>query len=164
MNPINTTREVGEAIARALPSFETAKKWNVPDVTSKFYDQKSQEWLPRLFTKEEWEEYADEYVPPEGVMYPAPTLHETLIAIRELGKVRGWSIAGKHHIDESQRPALRCTVCDGKPHVGNGICSFNHKDEAKEHQHTLIDTLITADLDLSHPSVSEYIIRIFNGK
>lgn len=58
-----------------------------------------------------------------------------------LGKAMGWREKYKHHIDNSLRPALRCTDCGGKPMVGSGHCSGNLKDEWLTNWHRFIDHL-----------------------
>lgn len=134
MTTLHTTREVGEAIQKALPSFEIKSKW---------YEDEDGDVYARHEAKN-WD--VDEEIG------PAPTLHETLIAIRELGKVRGWNkldSMGPEFIQSNDE--VYCSSSE------NYDCSH-----ASYLCYLLLKTLITADLDLSHPSVSEYLIQIFS--
>lgn len=51
--------------------------WNVPNPSQEEEMAYPEEELnPRIFTKKEWDEYAEDYTPPEGKMFPAPTAGE----------------------------------------------------------------------------------------
>jgi hypothetical protein len=62
---------------------------------------------------------------------------------QSLGKALEWKEKNKHHIDNEKRPALRCTLCNGKPMVGDGYCSFSYSDEWKEKALCFFDLLLT---------------------
>ena len=57
------------------------------------------------------------------------------------GKELGWKEKYKHLIDNKLRPALRCSLCNGKPMVGSGHCSWSIEDEWRTRQHRFLDAL-----------------------